>query len=97
MTLDEFKQTIADDNLPAGIDVPLQALWYDARGNWEKAHELAQSIDSPDGAWVHAYLHRREGEMSNASYWYTRAGKQPSNLSLEAEWTKMAIELLCRT
>jgi hypothetical protein len=74
----------------------LEALWYDANDNWDKAHSIAQEIDSRDGAWVHAYLHRREGDHGNASYWYHRAGKSVSRMSLEDEWESIAKELLGR-
>ncbi|MEO6873662.1 MAG: hypothetical protein ABI222_02450 [Opitutaceae bacterium] len=72
---------------PAGTAPALQALWQDARGDWAKAHELAQADEGAAGSWVHAYLHRKEGDAANARYWYTRAGKTPpaKTMSLEAE------------
>jgi hypothetical protein len=73
---------------------PLQALWHDAHGNWEKAHELAQGARSREGDWVHAYLHRREGDAGNAAYWYSRAGRPAAQSSLDEEWTAIATELL---
>ena len=77
----------------------VEALWHDARGDWDQAHEIAQSIDDREGAWVHAYLHRKEGDLSNAGYWYLRAGRQGSDaslpdVSLEAEWKEIAEALL---
>ena len=66
----------------------LRALWHDAQGNWQAAHEVAQEVDTRDGAWVHAYLHRGEGDPANAAYWYRRAGKPPCTGPLEAEWTR---------
>jgi hypothetical protein len=66
------------------------ALWWDAHGDWDRAHQLAQSVDTPDGAWVHAYLHRKEGDLSNADYWYRRAGRQRPGIPLDAEWMELA-------
>ena len=71
-------------------------LWQDAAGHWDTAHELAQSDEGPDGAWVHAYLHRKEGDIGNAGYWYRRAGQAPFTGSLEAEWEEIAAVLLKR-
>jgi hypothetical protein len=72
----------------------LQALWYDAKGDWQTAHEHAQAQDDTVGAWVHAYLHRREGDLANADYWYRRAGRPTATESLEAEWETIATALL---
>lgn len=74
----------------------LLALWWDGQGNWEKAHEVAQDVDGPDGAWVHAYLHRKEGDASNAAYWYRRAGQPVASGDLRAEWEGMVTALLQR-
>jgi hypothetical protein len=94
MTLDEFKATIANSVPPADLPATLLALWYDARGDWKAAHETAQDIDDANGAWIHAYLHRKEGDLSNASYWYRRAGRRDSRDTLEAEWEEIATALL---
>ena len=72
----------------------LAALWYDAKGNWEKAHELINDMEGPQAAWVHAYLHRKEGDNSNARYWYARAGKPVCSLSLEKEWEELVEALI---
>jgi hypothetical protein len=72
----------------------LLALWHDARGEWDKAHALAQDVDDASGAWVHAYLHRKEGDLSNAGYWYRRAGQGVATDSLEEEWSRIATSLL---
>lgn len=72
----------------------LRALWQDAQGNWDAAHELAQDVETRDGAWVHGYLHRREGDGGNAAYWYRRAGKPVASGPLEAEWDDIATALL---
>lgn len=71
MTFEEFAALTSAGNLPP----PLAALWHDHRGDWEAAHRAAQEDESEDGAWVHAYLHRAEGDASNATYWYRRAGR----------------------
>jgi hypothetical protein len=94
MTLDEFKTSVTGTTPPARSSTLLQALWHDAKGDWEKAHALAQSVEDADGAWVHAYLHRKEGDSSNASYWYNRAGRSFSRTSLQAEWDDIARYLL---
>ena len=93
MTLDEFRATLSSDASPA-VAPALVALWHDARGDWAKAHELANDVDDRTGAWVHAYLHRKEGDTANAGYWYRRAGKPPASGSLEAEWQAIATALL---
>lgn len=74
----------------------LQALWQDARGNWDGAHALAQAAGGRDGDWVHAYLHRKEGDPGNAAYWYRRAGRSgpPAHQDLETEWAEIATALL---
>ncbi|QEC54068.1 hypothetical protein EDD80_11437 [Anseongella ginsenosidimutans] len=87
MTLDEFKATFSKNDPPPGLPPALTAMWYDARGDWENAHDIAQDLESSEGSWIHAYLHRKEGDAGNAAYWYRRAGKPfPSGLSLEQEW-----------
>jgi hypothetical protein len=92
MTLDEFKATL--QSTPPEVSTLLLALWHDARGDWEKAHTLAQDMDDPSGAWVHAYLHRKEGDLGNAGYWYRRANQPIAADSLEAEWTRIVSALL---
>jgi hypothetical protein len=94
VTLEEFRQTLSDSSPPASISPLLRALWYDARGNWDEAHRVAQDIDSPEGAWVHAYLHRKEGDAANAAYWYRRGLKPIARNSLESEWEDIAQALL---
>lgn len=75
---------------PQGISAPLLALWYDAKGDWERAHDIAQDLGSKEGDWIHAYLHRKEGDEGNAAYWYRRAGKPfPVGVSLQEEWEQL--------
>jgi hypothetical protein len=94
MTWQEFKQSIAADRCPKGLGGALEALWYDARGDWERAHQRAQDEPGASGAWVHAYLHRKEGDLGNAAYWYRRAGRPPSDVPLEEEWRSISTTLL---
>jgi hypothetical protein len=89
MTLEEFR---AGDG--TGLAGALLALWWDGRGDWDRAHEVAQEIETADGAWVHAYLHRKEGDRMNAAYWYRRAGRPVADGDLGNEWERMVEELL---
>ena len=93
MTIDEFKNTLSKASPPA-VPTRLLALWDDARGDWEKAHSLAQDVDDRSGAWVHAYLHRKEGDLGNAGYWYRRANQPVATDSLDAEWARLVAALL---
>ena len=94
MTLQDFKASLGGSTPPADLTAPLQALWQDAKGDWNKAHRLAQATDDADGAWVHAYLHRKEGDLGNAAYWYNCAGRKQSQVSLNEEWMQIVSELL---
>lgn len=85
MTLEAFI-TSTSYSQPPEIDPLLQALWHDKKGDWNKSHEIAQDIHTSDGSWVHAYLHRKEGDIGNADYWYRQAGKMRPLVSLEEEW-----------
>ncbi len=93
MTVDEFTATVSASAPPA-VSPLLRALWHDARGEWAEAHALAQDVDDKDGAWVHAYLHRKEGDIVNATYWYRRAGQPAASDSLEAEWKRIVAAFL---
>src|SRR4051794_25650081 len=94
MQLAEFKRATTEKNPPTGLSVPLSGLWWAAKGEWDRAHELVQDDPSREAAWVHAYLHRVEGDLGNAGYWYRRAGKPAATGSLEAEWAAIAADLL---
>lgn len=94
MTLDEFRKSLTESAPPAGLSHALAGLGWDAKGDWKRAHESAQQDEGPDGSWVHAYLHRKEGDHSNAAYWYSRAGKHVSREPLDAEWTSILQALL---
>jgi hypothetical protein len=94
MTLKEFKESLSQKTAPTGISEYLSALWYDAKGDWEKSHTIIQDIENKTAAWIHAYLHRKEGDKWNADYWYNRAGRKRPVVSLEQEWEAIAEELL---
>lgn len=94
MSFAKFLKSTAGAAPPAGLDRALLALWHDARGDWDTAHALAQEAGGIDGAWVHAYLHRKEGDAANAGYWYRRAGRPPAAGDLRAEWEMIARALL---
>jgi hypothetical protein len=94
MDLAAFKATLKLDTPPENLDSALEALWQDGKGNWDTAHTLAQDAPDPNGAWVHAYLHRVEGDESNAGHWYRRAEKPHCKSSLPEEWDAIATALL---
>jgi len=94
MTLTAFKASLSQDHPPAGINGCLVALWWDGKHNWEQAHAVAQEIETKEGAWVHAYLHRKEGDPGNARYWYNRAGRSMPDYALEKEWEEIVSQLL---
>jgi hypothetical protein len=91
-----FTASLEDDNPPRGVSAAVAGLWWDAKGDWTKAHEAAQRQEDAAGAWVHAYLHRKEGDLENARYWYRRAGKTESTAPLAREWEEIAAALLDR-
>jgi len=79
---------------PPGLSMALQALWLEARGDWDRAHETAQGDQTREGSWVHAYLHRKGGDLGNAAYWYSRAGQPTARGSADEEWTAIVTALL---
>lgn len=94
MTVDELEATLGASAPPAGLRPELLALWHDARGDWRRAHEVVQECDSREAAWVHAYLHRKEGDIGNARYWYRRAAAREATGPLDEEWRGIAAALL---
>ena len=94
MTYDEFLNSISGEKPPAAISETLTSLWWDKKGNWDRAHTIAQDIPTEQGSAVHAYLHREEGVLWNADYWYKRAGRQRPDISLEEEWRMLVEEML---
>ena len=93
-TREAFSATLTRASPPPGISDLLMALWYDGAGDWDKAHTIAQDITGPEGAHIHAYLHRKEGDQWNAQYWYNRAGRTMPDASLEQEWIRLVQEYL---
>jgi hypothetical protein len=89
-----FRRSLQAAQPPSPLSLPLQALWWDAKGDWDRAHQCAQADNGPHGAAVHAYLHRKEPDPANARYWYNRAGRPHVSGSLEQEWDALAAELL---
>jgi hypothetical protein len=94
MDLAAFRASLIAAEPPPALSQALRALWLDARGNWDGAHESAQADEGRAGDWVHAYLHRKEGDNGNAAYWYRRARKPVCKTSLDEEWAEIAAELL---
>jgi hypothetical protein len=94
MTIDDLRQSLAESQPPVGLSLALAGLWWDAKGDWTRAHESSQQDDGPEGAWVHAYLHRKEGDQGNAGYWYNRAGKPVCREPLDAEWVSIVSGIL---
>ena len=94
-TLKDFKLSL-EQPTPPETTPALSALWHDGKGDWEMAHEIAQEIDTEEGAWIHAYLHRKEGDDGNALYWYQRARKQLPTVSLQSEWDEIVTTLLLK-
>jgi len=94
MDVAAFRASVAEPAPPDGLSGALAALWWDARGDWDRAHQAAQADETAAGSAVHAYLHRKEPDLANARYWYARAGRAPCDAPLEAEWAALADELL---
>ena len=94
MKVADFRASLSDAEPAPNLDAPLAALWWAAKGEWNKAHTITQDEETSDAAWVHAYLHRVEGDLGNAGYWYRRAGKPVASGSLEAEWEQIVQALL---
>lgn len=91
---EDFRLNLKGDSPPSAWSEPFRALWWDARGNWESSHEIAQELPTSWGSWMHAYLHRKEGDLWNAGYWYRKAGVRERGDSLEAEFEALLKALL---
>lgn len=96
MDLTAFRESLKNSRVPDGLSVHLQALWLDARGDWQRAHELIDQLPDRASAALHAYLHRKEGDQWNADYWYSKAGEKRFQGTLEEEWEKLAKYFLSR-
>ena len=95
MNIEIFKESLSNEAPSPDLELALQALWWDGKGDWTRAHECAQADESdPRNAWVHAYLHRKEGDLSNAAYWYRRANQPVASRELDAEWHEIAKALI---
>jgi hypothetical protein len=94
MTAQQFEDSLASAIPPAGLTAPTKALWWDAKGDWARAHGLVDELETPEAMAVHAYLHRKEGEESNANYWYGRAGEEFRRATLGAEWKALVAGLV---
>ena len=96
MNLSQFRNSLANPKPPPGLAPALTALWWAAKDKWEKAHNIVMDEGGKDCAWVHAYLHRVEGDAENAGYWYRQAGKLAASGGLKAEWAAIAADLLAK-
>lgn len=94
MVYKDFLSSLDADTPPEKIDKELKALWWDAKGNWDKAHKIIQVMNNSLANWVHAYLHRKEGDLGNASFWYTNAGRKMPGVPLEDEWEEIVKAIL---
>ena len=89
MNFEEFSNSLSESSPPGKLSIYLKALWYDGKNNWEEAHNIIQDVEDKTAAWIHAYLHRKEGDSFNANYWYNRAGKKMPEYNLEQEWKEI--------
>lgn len=94
MNLTLFQESLSANQPPANLSVYLKTLWHDAKGEWNIAHQLIKDVEDKNANWIHAYLHRKEGDELNAGYWYRRAGKTMYEGSLEDEWEEIVMELM---
>jgi hypothetical protein len=92
--LSDFEASLRQPIPPSGLPETLEALWHERRGDWDRAHQIAQDIAGSEGSWIHAYLHRREGDQSNAAYWYRQAGQTVARGDLDDEWRAIVEALL---
>lgn len=90
----EYKNSLSQQSPSNDLSVYLKALWYDAKGDWEKAHTIIQDVPDKTASWIHAYLHRKEGDIWNADYWYNKAGRKRPDISLDGEWEDIVKALL---
>lgn len=94
MTYEQFMESMAGDTPPDRLPPLLEALWHDGKNNWEHAHNIAQEVHDRNGSWIHAYLHRKEGDHFNARYWYGKAGKPEPAGTLKEEWEALVRNFL---
>jgi hypothetical protein len=89
MNLSTFKDTLSQASPPANISVYLESLWFDGKGDWDKSHTIIQDVADKNASWIHAYLHKKEGDIGNADYWYNKAGRKRPSVSLDEEWEQI--------
>lgn len=94
MNFIDFKASLSNEYPPENIEKTLKSLWWDAKGNWDKAHRIVQEMHTLSASRVHAYLHRKEGDLNNASFWYTNAGLPMPGISVGDEWDEIVSSLL---
>ena len=94
MSPSAFKRSLSNKSPPPGLSAALTALWWAGKDDWDKAHKIVMAEDDANCAWVHAHLHRIEGDLDNAGYWYRRARRKPATVTLPTEWAAIAAELL---
>lgn len=94
MNFEQFRESLSQSLPPAELSIYLQSLWYEGKGDWEQSHNIIQDIEDKTAAWIHAYLHRKEGDIWNADYWYSKAGKKRPDVSLEQEWENIVTTLI---
>ncbi|MBX9648157.1 MAG: hypothetical protein K2X57_14015 [Xanthobacteraceae bacterium] len=94
VAMTDFRASLSDSAPAPGLEPALAGLWWAAKGQWDQAHKIVQDESTADAAWVHAYLHRVEGDLGNAGYWYRQAGQPVAKDSLEAEWARIVTALL---
>lgn len=94
MSFEEYLYSVAQPEPPIGLSPILLSLWWDKKGEWERSHDIAQDLHTKDGSWIHAYLHRKEGDIWNADYWYSRAGKTRPDTSPDIEWESIVRSFL---
>ncbi|MDN3581788.1 hypothetical protein [Mucilaginibacter flavus] len=93
-TLADFKASLNSNQPDSSLSVQLKSLWYDGKGDWQKAHAQVDHLSDRSSAWVHAYLHRKEGDVWNADYWYRQARQTRPDISLDEEWEQLVVEFL---
>ena len=93
-TLSDFKASLTSDQPPGNLSAPLKSLWYDGKGHWHQAHAQVDHLNDQGSAWVHAYLHRKEGDVGNADYWYRKSRQSRPDITFHAEWEQLVLHLL---
>ena len=94
MTIEDFQKTLTGTEPEDSFPDKLKSLWHDGKGDWDRAHSIIQTIPDKQASAIHAYLHRKEGDLGNAGYWYSRADRERPTVSLEDEWTALVKETL---